>query len=93
MPLGQVLIVVDSLVAGLSARPPTELPAGYRPRRGDLLRRIDGAVYRVVGATSDGKSIELRGIDQPLTLYVPRDALRQEFVELLPPYKGPLGPR
>jgi hypothetical protein len=92
LPLGQVLRVVDDLAAGLSPRPATELPPGYRPRRGDLLRRIDGAVYRVAGYTADGKGVELTGVDQPLTLYVPRDALRQEFVELLPRPAGPLGP-
>jgi hypothetical protein len=92
LPLGQVLRVTDDLAAGLSARPPSQLPAGYRPQRGDLLRRVDGAVYRVVGLTTDGKAVELTGMDQPLTLYVQRDALRQEFVELLPPYRGPLGP-
>jgi hypothetical protein len=92
LPLGEVLRVVDDLAAGLSARPPSELPPGYRPRRGDLLRRIDGAVYRVSGYTADGKGVELTGMDQPLTLYVPRDALRQEFVELLPRPTGPLGP-
>lgn len=92
LPLSEVLRVLDDLTFGLSARPPVELPAGYRARRGDLLRRIDGAVYQVVGATADGKGLELRGMTQPLTIYIPRDALRQEFIELLPPPTGPLGP-
>jgi hypothetical protein len=61
-----------------------DLPAGYEPRRGDVLKHVgDGNRFRVTGFTSDGKGLELEGIDQPIELYVPRDQVRKKFTELL----------
>jgi hypothetical protein len=61
-----------------------DLPAGYEPRRGDVLKHVgDGNRFRIMGFTSDGKGIELEGIDQPIELYVPRDQIRKKFTELL----------
>ncbi len=55
------------------------LPRGYRPAVGDCLRRVDGAVYRVHGMTSDGKGVELEGVSTPLTIYLPLGQLDGEF--------------
>jgi len=59
------------------------LPAGYAPRRGDVLERSDGARFRVVQHTADGKGVELLGLDVPLTLYLAIDALGEEFVAVV----------
>ena len=57
-----------------------ELPADYDPRPGDVLKRVgDGALFRVVAFTADGKGVELQGVDLPLEVYVPRDQLRHGF--------------
>jgi hypothetical protein len=61
-----------------------DLPANYEPRPGDVLRRTgDGFRFRVVSFTSDGKGIELEGIDQPFEIYVPKDQIRKKFTALL----------
>jgi len=61
-----------------------DLPAGYEPRPGDVLRHTgDGNRFRIVSFTSDGKGIELEGIDQPIELYVPKDQIRKKFTALL----------
>ena len=61
-----------------------ELPVDYDPRPGDVLRRVgDGALFRVVNFTSDGKGIELEGIDLPLDVYVPKDQVRKHFTALV----------
>jgi hypothetical protein len=59
------------------------LPDGYAPRPGDVLRRADGLLFEIVGFTSDGGGVELTGVDQPLTVYVPLGALAGEFVALV----------
>ena len=60
-----------------------ELPADYEPRPGDVLKRVgDGALFRIVAFTGDGKGVELRGIDLPLEVYIPRDQIRQSFTAL-----------
>ncbi|HEX4966495.1 MAG TPA: hypothetical protein VF173_37145 [Thermoanaerobaculia bacterium] len=60
------------------------LPAGYVPELGDVLKRVgDGARFRIVGFTSDKKGIELRGLDVPLDVYVPKDQVRQQFTALV----------
>jgi hypothetical protein len=59
------------------------LPAGYEPRRGDVLERTDGARFRVVQWTADGKGVELRGLEVPLTLYLPAGELGEQFVALV----------
>jgi hypothetical protein len=76
---------------GLSERaqrngPPTVgpgLPAGYQAKSGDVLERADGARFEVVTDTADGRGVELRGVEQPLTLYVGKGQLAQEFVRLV----------
>ncbi|HSL81869.1 MAG TPA: hypothetical protein VLF66_03785 [Thermoanaerobaculia bacterium] len=56
------------------------LPPGYEPRRGDVLVRTDGARFRVVELTADGKGVELEGLEQPLVLYLAPDAIPEVFV-------------
>lgn len=91
--LAQLLRIAEDLTKDLVVRVAAELPPGYRPQRGDLLRRADGFVYRVAGFTVDNKAVELIGLDQPLTLYVLREELRREFVEYLGRGSGRLPPR
>ena len=38
--------------------------------------------FEVVGFTADGKGVELAGVLQPITLYLPISDLRQSFVRL-----------
>ena len=59
------------------------LPEDYEPKVWDVLKRIDGNRYRVVGFTWDGQGIEMLGLEQPITLYVSKDQLRNEFVAVL----------
>jgi len=55
----------------------------YAPRPGDVLLRKDGRLYEVVGPTSDGMGVELTGVEQPVTVYVLAEAIREEFVMLV----------
>jgi hypothetical protein len=59
------------------------LPPGYVPRRGDILERSDGARFRVLQETADGKGVELQGMKLPLTLYLPAGELREVFVAVI----------
>jgi hypothetical protein len=85
LPLSRVAAVAEELAArverGAQIRP--GLPDGYAPRPGDVLRRADGLLFEIVGFTSDGGGVELTGVDQPLTVYVPLGALAGEFVALV----------
>jgi hypothetical protein len=60
-----------------------EIPESYRARLGDRLERADGAVFLVVGITSDGKAAELTSDDPPITIYVEQERMRVEFRRLL----------
>lgn len=60
-----------------------QLPPNYQPEPGDVLERVDGYRFRVVGPTADKKGLELEGLDQPLTLLVRLEDLRNEFVALV----------
>lgn len=80
------LRIVDELEALASERAASSsLPADYSPRRGDVLMRLDGARFEVVGLTADGEGVELRGVIDPLTIYIPRSELRQLFDHLVEP--------
>lgn len=70
-------LVADQMVGLL------RLPEGYAPRAGDLLRRRDGTVFRVVGLSQDKKSVELGGTIVPLTVYLAIADLPREFDSLL----------
>jgi hypothetical protein len=81
MALAALVRVADEVAA--HALPLDQLPSGYQPRKGDVLRRVDGAVFEIVAFSAVGQGIELSGRDQPLTLYVRPDELRGLFDALL----------
>lgn len=61
-----------------------ELPVGYEPQPGDVLKRLgDNALFRIVAFTGDGKGLELEGVDLPLQMFIPKDQLRQSFTVLV----------
>lgn len=60
-----------------------ELPPDYEPRPGDVLKRSDGQLYRIITFTGDKRGVEMEGVDTPMTLFVLRDRLRREFVGLV----------
>lgn len=59
------------------------LPKDFEALSGDLLKRQDGALFRVVGFTADRKGVELRGDTIPLTLFLTPEDLRHQFVALI----------
>ncbi len=59
------------------------LPERYEPRLGDVLKRFDGNLFRVMNFTSDHKGVELDGVEQPLHLIVPNDLVREQFTVLV----------
>lgn len=82
--LSRVVAVANELAEVAEKERGTGLPADYEPRPGDVLRREeDGARFRVVDFTTDGKGVELEGLDVPLTLYLPPDALGDVFAEIV----------
>lgn len=83
--LSRVLAVAQELGARVEAARAGahHLPAHYSPRRGDVLERRDGSRFRVERLTADHRGVELRGLDQPLVLYVSLDDLAGEFVALV----------
>ncbi len=91
LPLGlrRVLDVVEDLALRVDRTvPPIEapsLPVDYQPRVGDVLRRHDGAEFRIVAFTGVGGGIELVGRDQPLVIYVLTAELRRSFVAVVKP--------
>ncbi len=84
LPLEQLNLIAKDLAEQV---PPEEnehhLPVGYKPKMGDVLERVDGHRFEVVGFTSDGKGVELEGETDPLTLYLTVDALRERFISLV----------
>src|SRR5262249_15217685 len=82
--LSRVLRVVDDLAGKVVVMEGAEhLPDGYEPRPGGVLKRNDGQLFEFFEFTVDHKGIELHGVDEPLTLYVLGEQLRQEFVALV----------
>jgi hypothetical protein len=82
--LGRLLRVVDDLLLEVERLAPrSRLPADYEARAGDRLRRFDGVLFEVVAYTGDGGGLELEGVDEPLVIFVPVAALRDEFEELV----------
>jgi hypothetical protein len=86
LPLGlsHVLAIANELgskVPGLHSS--EQLPERFEPRIGDVLKRTDGALYRIVNFTSDKKGVELDGLEQPIHLLVLKEQLRMEFVGLV----------
>ncbi len=59
------------------------LPSDYVPLAGDVLRRLDGLHFRVLGDTADRAGVELDCIDAPLRMYTPKGGLNLEFDRLI----------
>jgi len=75
--------LADHLAEG--TRPPAgreRIPAGYEPERGDVLRTAEGQRFEVIRPTTDGRGIELRGLDSPVSIFVARDAILEAFAVL-----------
>ncbi|MEM1180603.1 MAG: hypothetical protein AAGM22_19815 [Acidobacteriota bacterium] len=68
--LAQLVAIAEELA---SFTEPLQLPAqvatSYRPSPGDLLKRRDGYVYRVVGLTTGGSGVELEGLQEPIRIF------------------------
>ena len=88
--LSRVNRVADDLLQVVLERAPTVgLPYGYVPEPGDVLERVDGVLFEVIGLTGDKKGIELIGVEQPLTIYVLNEAVGQHFKALVKKRKFP----
>ena len=82
--VSQVLHVLEDLSTAADQQVGLRrLPEGYSPKPGDVLRRRDATVFRVVGLTLDKKSVELAGTIVPLTVYLAVADLPREFDALL----------
>jgi hypothetical protein len=83
--LSRVVSIAQELVEKVPiTKDKDALPAGYDPRPGDVVKRVgDGALFRVIAFTGDGKGVELQGVDLPLQVFVPRDQIRNNFTELV----------
>lgn len=76
-------ILNDIYSEAVDLAPEGGLPRYYIPERGDVLERTDGHRFEVVALTSDRRGVELSGLDDPLTIFVALDSLRQQFVALV----------
>jgi hypothetical protein len=84
LPLSRLLLISQDLAAKVTTMEGTErLPDGYEPRLYDVLRRVDGNLYRVAAFSVDGKGVELQGVYQPVAVYMQIDQLRTEFKSLV----------
>lgn len=79
--LKHVLLLVEDLLAEFhSVREAAARPRGYEPELGDIVvRRRDGARFEVLGFTLEGTGVELEGIDQPITVYILKDSILDEY--------------
>lgn len=82
--LSRVLRVAEDMAAEVEdLKGDEQLPVDYEPRRGDVLKRFDGELFKVFAFTTDDKGVEMQGVKQPITLYVLREELRKEFVAVV----------
>ncbi len=82
--LGDLLRIAEELAQRALESPMAGgLPAGYVPRAGDLLLRVDEIEFEVVGRTADGRGIEVRGKVQPLSMFLTIDELHRQFVRIV----------
>lgn len=64
---------------------PERLPHDYEPRRGDILVTAEGQRFKVLRRTTDGRAVELQGIDQPLRIFVPLEEMSEAFSSRVEP--------
>lgn len=82
--LARLNAILDEMIELAVERSPSAgLPRDYRPQPGDVLERVDGEHFRVIGLTGDGGGVELAGVETPLTLFVAYDDLGHEFVAIV----------
>ena len=85
--LARLVGLVDGLAERAEQTSPLRegpgLAPGYQARPGDVLARNDGVLFEVVADTADGRGVELRGVDQPLTVYVAKGQIGREFGRLV----------
>ncbi len=75
--------IIDDMLQYIEDNAPAVgLPPGYEPQRGDVLARNDGVLFEVIGLTNDKRGVELIGIDQPLTIFIARESVRETFKSL-----------
>lgn len=75
-----LLVVDDLLLVAQSERLAGERVRAFEPELGDfVVRRRDSARFEVVGFSIEGTGVEIRGIDQPVTIYILKDQLLTEF--------------
>lgn len=86
LPLGlsRLVAIGDALFREVELREVTDdFPVGYEPRVGDVILRSDGFEFEVLRFTADGNGVEVRGVEQPLVLYVAKAEMTQEFIGLV----------
>ncbi|MGE5234155.1 MAG: hypothetical protein ACM3OB_08585 [Acidobacteriota bacterium] len=84
LPLAHLRDVAEDLASRVDPSSRLEhLSPDYVPRPGDILKRVDGVLYEIIGPTADKRGLELQGVSAPLTLFIPKDALSREFVALV----------
>jgi hypothetical protein len=82
--LSRVLRVTEDMAAEVEdLKGDEQLPVDYEPRKGDILKRTDGELFKVFSISSDNRSLEMQGVKQPLTLYVLRQEMRKEIVAVV----------
>jgi hypothetical protein len=59
------------------------LPIGYEAKAGDVLRRVDGRLFRVIGESQDKIGLELDSVDSALRLFIAKGGLNLEFDRLV----------
>jgi hypothetical protein len=82
--LSRVVRVAEDMAAKVpDLKGDEQLPVDYKPRVGDILKRIDGNLFRVHNISDDKQGLEMQGTVQPLTVYIRVDQLRMEFITLV----------
>jgi len=81
--ISRILRVVGDMAAKVPDLKTEELPTDYEPHLGDILKRVDGNLYKIHGITEDKKGLELQGVHQPLTIYIRKEDLHLEFVAVI----------
>lgn len=79
--IARLVAIAEDLTVNIAPKKDS-LPTGYEPRSGDVLRNAEGLRFEVVRRTADEAGVELRGIDQPLVIYVGLKDLDKAFVAL-----------
>ena len=79
--LKHALLIIDDLIAEVQdVRETVARARGYTPEIGDIVvRRRDGARFEVLGFTIEGTGVELEGIDQPITVFILKEAILDEY--------------